>query len=99
QAMAQAQSSLSKAANSFPLGRNGRIRDALGYLFRTAQELFETGLWLQTVRGQVIVWQTQHQWVQQQRSRIHTFIDRLSRAAQELETASQRRQQQLGQAG
>lgn len=99
QALAQAQSNLSKAANSFPLGRNGRIRDALGYVFRTAQELFETTLWLQTVRGQVTVWQTQHQWLLLQRRQLQSFVDRLSRCTQELETASQRRQQQLGQAG
>ena len=99
QALAQAQSNLNKAANSFPLGRNGRIREALSYVFRTAQELFETTLWLQTVRGQVTIWQVQHQWLQQQRNKLQAFMDRLSRCAREVDTASQRRQQQLAQAG
>ena len=99
QALAQAQGSLSKAANSFPLGRSGRIRDALSYTFRSAQELFEMELGLQTVRSQVAIWLDRHQWVRQHRALLQTFVERLGNCVHQLEEASSRRLQQLGQAG
>lgn len=99
QALAQAQGSLNKAANSFPLGRSGRIRDALGYTFRSAQELFETEIWLQTVRSQLVIWQERQQWLHQQRTLLQTFLERLNNCTHQLEEESRRRLRQLGQAG
>lgn len=99
QSLTQAQGTLSKAANSFPLGRSGRIRDALGYAFRSAQELFETEIWLQTVRSQLAIWQERQQWLQQHRTLVHAFIERLHNARHQLEDESDHQLWQLGQAG
>lgn len=99
QALSQAQGTVTKAANSFPLGRNGRIRESLAYAFRTAQELFETEMRLQFMRGQLSIWQDRQQWLRQQTAEVRTFSERLARSARELEETSLLRLQRLGQGG
>lgn len=98
-AMVQAENALAKAANSFPLGRSGRIREALSYLFRTAQELFETEIGLQTLRTQLTLWQDRQQWLRQQRDLLQTFIERLENSTLQLEADSRQRLLLLGQGG
>ena len=44
QARTQAETTVAQAAASFPFGRQGRVREALAYTFRTAQELADARL-------------------------------------------------------
>jgi hypothetical protein len=99
QNLLQAETALSKAATSFPIGRNGRVRDALTQTFRAAQGFYEMQLRLQTGRAEMSLWQVLHQWTRTKLNDVAALRERLAALAPQLEEEASRQAQQIGRGG
>ena len=99
QTRTQAETAVAQAAASFPLGRQGRIRDALAYTFRAAQELADARLIVHTHRAEQVVWNGLQEWVQQQVTHLTLLHKRLSHLAQRLENDTNQQLNQIAQGG
>ena len=78
QAFVQAETAVSKAASSFPLGRSGRIRDALNHCFRAAQAFFHAQFTLQRTRAELVVVHRLHQWTRTQHKEMMRLENKLN---------------------
>lgn len=93
--LAQQETAVSRAATSFFIGRNGRLRQALQRTFRAAQLLYETQLQRQLCQTQQQLWHRLSEWVQQQETMSQTLVDRLRSCATQLKAESSTQLTQL----
>ncbi|MCB8944027.1 MAG: hypothetical protein H6658_09760 [Ardenticatenaceae bacterium] len=99
QVRTQAGTAVSQAAASFPLGRQGRVREALAYTFRTAQELADSRISVHMLRAEQSVWHQLQQWLRQQLSQLNTLRERLGSLAQQVEGKAAQQLEQVAHGG
>jgi len=99
QARAQGETSVSKAAGSFPLGRNGRIREALSHVFRVARELVDARLAVHLMRTTQSMWHELQQWTEQQLDDVMALRERLIAISNQIESEMPQRLSQVSKGG
>ncbi|MBX3057915.1 MAG: hypothetical protein KF770_15725 [Anaerolineae bacterium] len=99
QAFVQAETAVSKAAASFPIGRSGRLRDALAHYFRVAQHSHDGQLQLHIGRAELSVWYTLHSWVRTQGAEVTALRERLASLASLVETEAVRQAHKVSRGG
>lgn len=99
QAVTQAETAVSKAAASFPLGRSGRIRESLAHAFRAAQTLYDQQMSLHTHRAALSLWHVLHNWARSQAMAIAVLRDRTAGCATQTEAEVQHRVKQVSRSG
>jgi hypothetical protein len=87
EAVTELETALARAASSFPLGRNGRIRQALTRYFQTAETWYETQFQHQLARSRLQVWADLDQWLAERRAVAVALRNRLTRLAAHLSDA------------
>lgn len=95
----QAENALAKAAASFPVGRQGRVREALTQLFRAAQNLYECQIRLQTGQAEAFIWQSGQTWARTQNNDLTYLRERLALLASQAEEEATQEARRIGQGG
>ncbi|MCP4425335.1 MAG: hypothetical protein GY803_12640 [Chloroflexi bacterium] len=97
--VAQLETAVSRAASSFPLGRQGRIRNALKQYFQAAQTYYETQVAHGLARGQRTLWVELGQKLRAQLKQATALRDRLTTIAERLEKELPAQLSRLGEGG
>lgn len=88
EALNHQETAVSRAANSFFIGRDARLRQALTRTFQAAQRLYESQLQRQCAQTQLQIWHNLNEWLQQQETAVRTLADRLQSITTQLQAAS-----------
>lgn len=95
EAATQLETAVSRAASSFPVGRNGRLRAALASYFQAAQEMYDSQLRLQLLMAQQQIWGSLVTLLQNQQESVAVLAQRLATLAARLETELPQQNKQL----
>jgi hypothetical protein len=95
----QLETAVSRAASGFPLGRKGRILDALKQYFQGAQAYYEAQVAHGLARSQRTLWVELGQWLNKQLKHVTALRDRLKALADQLEKELPGQLAKLGEGG
>jgi hypothetical protein len=94
-ALEQAEKSLVQAAGGLPIGRTGRIRQALSAYFQAAEVLFDLQLQQAELRGTLLVWSSLAQYLAGRARAVRFLRDRLAAIAEMLQKDTESRLRRL----